>query len=1246
MLRRSLVVHYKARFVDRGEWLRLRDADHTDGIFIRDPTLRDFLRSGPAVAATLRRLWGFMLSCGRDEAQLLIDAYVEQGGDGGLTRDTLMYSCHLCADNPFTRTAGSILPGTRPDAMQEARVAGLAAGSALPHTRNQLQEVAEPPIPVLVKVEPRDTNLEKHAALIAWCLTEDKDGIAPVNLKRCTSVPWLRPLNQTERVAEFMSFVEETKLWKSVGDRLRSHNVHVPMMQLEGKLEDVCTMDECSDSLGKLPELIHFQALSDFLFASPSRAANDTVMCAYRGRLMQDLRAERGAPSAANRQLLLDLEHIDEKLRKKENAAMSLFAALEDQVSRDDACLENVNGQQMVRLSVEYKQHYNRRGRRYVQGRGGAQGLSKALLAVCCADTVDWDIQNTVFTLVPHLMSLLKPRPVVPGSSLDAVRHIAADRTIASRDVGLSPSKGKELFARVLHGGSLPEEYKNMPFFQRLRGEARLLRWVSLSACPDLYDTIRQEPARKFPESSIFHFWWTPVEDAILEAWVRSVLPSNPKHLSLHFDGLRLHSDDIEDQRRFVEQSERAILERTGFTVKIVRKDHYFFLDGARSKASRVTQVPAVSTDILRDGNCIPLALARIIPDAWHELGSAVQSRTGAAARVAATSGARRYRDWLPYRGYTFEPTRGLDLSGCKHALVHCESRGRPHCVALSKVEGKSTWLLFHSEEQLEIEESLLLTMNKEAMDRHQLVTFKCSPPSSSSASSAEKAPVEAVAPENVQPNKRARNTLTTSQDSALPQRSREATVQAQAQKRKTRTPAQEEVHDDGAHLMLLDLAAGAGSDASGDTDDEDLGDLILPDPGADVLSALSEEVVTWITSLQGARGGARPMKSVRPHVGKTPSSQSVAQILTEDGSCRCPLCPWRTFDRPSRVVHHLRTYHTKKNRYCASGTKQLRVALAMWDQDHYRDGQARKGLLQRSAMYLRSNVLPAVDPSITSIDRHLRLVLRADGPHLMASAAPGFATGLMRCGNVYVDELFAQHVFRLCLLEKAHMSAVYSRLAFDLTTKGSRLVSLLPKYGSAWWTRVLDDLFNCPSVQDVRRRLLEQFRAQGEFESISIDATVKVCMGVLGQGNYRDPVAVRQAMEQGAEGEATYRVLTVRGLSSSVLLVEPIRSEASAEVVARLVQAADAKSRAQVRHVSSDDPGPTMWKEYTTVFPNMRFLSLDPTHIIMIYEATHWHKRTESSTWCHASIHPPLSNEKRAYSPQKRTRGPLVENP
>ena len=98
------------------------------------------------------------------------------------------------------------------------------------------------------------------------------------------------------------------------------------------------------------------------------------------------------------------------------------------------------------------------------------------------------------------------------------------------------------------------------------------------------------------------------------------------------------------------------------------------------------------------------------------------------------------------------------------------------------------------------------------------------------------------------------------------------------------------------------------------------------------------------------------------------------------NGRHRCPGCPFRSFKERRRLRTHLEKYHVVKNQYAPSGTKQLKVILALYDYAASSQ-QAPCDLLQRSANVIRESVKSPLPATNNLIDKHIRLVYDADGP-------------------------------------------------------------------------------------------------------------------------------------------------------------------------------------------------------------------------------------------------------------------------
>ena len=101
ILRRSFVYRINARFVEGSHLTDAMYRDHRlDGIYPSDPTLHRFVVSPPAVGAAIRMQHAFEALHSQADCLRLIDAYCNQGGDLGLTEQTMRIACGLPPREP------------------------------------------------------------------------------------------------------------------------------------------------------------------------------------------------------------------------------------------------------------------------------------------------------------------------------------------------------------------------------------------------------------------------------------------------------------------------------------------------------------------------------------------------------------------------------------------------------------------------------------------------------------------------------------------------------------------------------------------------------------------------------------------------------------------------------------------------------------------------------------------------------------------------------------------------------------------------------------------------------------------------------------------------------------------------------------------------------------------------------------------------------------------------------------------
>lgn len=62
----------------------------------------------------------------------------------------------------------------------------------------------------------------------------------------------------------------------------------------------------------------------------------------------------------------------------------------------------------------------------------------------------------------------------------------------------------------------------------------------------------------------------------------------------------------------------------------------------------------------------------------------------------------------------------------------------------------------------------------------------------------------------------------------------------------------------------------------------------------------------------------------------------------------------------------------------------------------------------------------------------------------------------------------------------------------------------------------MIEDVFNAPQIRDLRQHLLQECIAREEFQCISIDATMRCCLPIMGQAR------IKSSAEERAEAAFT----------------------------------------------------------------------------------------------------------------------------
>ena len=99
-----------------------------------------------------------------------------------------------------------------------------------------------------------------------------------------------------------------------------------------------------------------------------------------------------------------------------------------------------------------------------------------------------------------------------------------------------------------------------------------------------------------------------------MHVWSEHVLRGSPKHLSLHFDRLRVSRDAIQNMDEYIRACEDAISSKTPFNVKIVAKKHGNLIQLVQDEGTLVSKITTLPDLLKAQGNCIPCSVWHAVP--------------------------------------------------------------------------------------------------------------------------------------------------------------------------------------------------------------------------------------------------------------------------------------------------------------------------------------------------------------------------------------------------------------------------------------------------------------------------------------------------------------------------------------------------------------------------------------------------------------------------------------------------------
>ncbi|CAE7650574.1 unnamed protein product [Symbiodinium sp. CCMP2592] len=1141
ILRRALVWKAKARFLP-AQYLRNHPDHEKAGIFVADPSLSKFLSSPQASIAGLRLQHAFELQFNKEQCYQLIEDYVSSG-DEYLTEDTMRTACSL----PIRQKADDI----------DAGVGNLLAGSNSQEERDQGKAEWD--------------NLTN--AITQKMLETQVDTLSFYEFKTMVfscSIPNLPKTSLWDELQN-KNFMMKGMLKTTKTNKERPGGL-LPLIRFKKPLDTI--VDVCRSNRLVFQELHNVASLAEYMNKFPARASNVSVIINYLKQALGQKKA-KGRPGVSAKTEKSGLEKKLQKMKEYE-AALEYYMNLPQAAKRrrvtgkTESVPESVpEGPGFHSLDVTY--HYvdksTVRGRRYTK-RAGAQCTPRRVQHRTLSEhTCDLDIANCCLTILRQLIDKMEPTPGLPTHLRSVLDRCVEDREAFARDcLDMSTTEAKALINVIFNGGAPSAGVQN-DSVQKLQSLGIYCRWLACNALPEEYDRLANDAKKERPMASTLHLFWTSVEDAIVDAWLEALCPLLPKHLSLHFDGVRIDRAAVEQNADLIQRCQKAIVDKTGFNVRIVQKTTSTIKDLIAAKTETMVSLRSMPAALLQDGNCIPCAIWHLSPKSRMEINAAFSKADRKENADAVEQGFRSYRACATMVKKDLHACLGLPASDVDNFILHFENDGKPHCLAVQYNATRDHVSVLDGATHYRLTLKNFTSCVLDGIDASTAVSFW-----------------EQSLGRDGSPGMLL--DLQAGAKRAAPDKGKASHASAASSERSGPRLQQALVHSDASDSTgsdAEDAAAMLPSQCSM-VDDEDKALMF----SESILAKMAEEVRVYTEKL---KSGDRNMKVGGKHA--------------------CRLCPFRIFNKKTGLLTHVRKYHTDINQYVCSGTKQIKVILALHDHAaglqlsvcHY---------LQESARLMAATVVPPPCTSRNYVDKTIRLLFKSSGPEYINVSELGKTVVARRVRNIYYDKSFAEMLFQEVLMHHVQVRATWPRLHLRAHEAGNQLSSLYPTHTRHWWP-LLEDVAYSAAVQTKMNEMLDVLLENKEWLYVSVDATLKTCLKLKGQESYRAPKAARNAAPF-PDATAWRRLLTARGRTGAVLLMVPLATEKAEHVVEQFQLSFSAAALAQVEYLATDQPSPKLFSMLQSICTSLKCVALDPIHLAIVYEYAHWNKRTAGS--------------------------------
>ena len=419
--------------------------------------------------------------------------------------------------------------------------------------------------------------------------------------------------------------------------------VYFPLLKFKKDFATVCPVTPPDDIRCELDEEHDVGLARRYAYRCRGRALNAENMMTFYCSMLPNPQ-KKGRRTHNVEELMHKCHGLVQKAKDHEDRLAALVAPTPRRLSEKKSAQGGAAGEalagdasptakwpsHLVAKTVSYKyspkQSYSIQSCRY-SGIDGAQAMSKRLLKhVVDPRTVDMDILNCAFTLLSQIMKKTEPQPPLPSDLSEVLDEIVNSRSTFLAKLDVEPGEGKKIINTVLHGGAPPDHLKKNGSISSLQKISVYLRWMAMNLLYGDYMSLQDSKDKDFPSSTIMSLLWQAAEDVILQAWTEHVYALKPKHLSLHFDGIRVSKSITSDMAACIEQCQKTIRDKTTFDVKISIKTHSTFRELVQEHGAPCSAGRHIPAELLSRGNCIPCSLWHCYPTAKTAIAAFVKT--------------------------------------------------------------------------------------------------------------------------------------------------------------------------------------------------------------------------------------------------------------------------------------------------------------------------------------------------------------------------------------------------------------------------------------------------------------------------------------------------------------------------------------------------------------------------------------------------------------------------------------------